>query len=115
AWPQVCSCSTSSTPAWGPRWSGFAATSSTVAAEQRRTRPRQPPLALLGRRPRHRCALIEDAPPPARLVGADPCAAEDAVDRPSVEGRLDVVEAHHDRRVAVYRDLDLLGIDRLED
>src|SRR5262245_51053790 len=81
----------------------------------RRTRPRPPPSALPGRRPRHRCDLIEDAPPPPRLLGEDPGVAEDAIDRPSVAGRLDVVEAHHDRRVAVYPHLDLLGIDRLED
>src|SRR6516164_205403 len=79
------------------------------------TRTRQPSSALLGRRTRHRCDLIEDAPPRPRLLGEDPCVAEDAIDRPPVEGRLDVIEAHHDRRVAVDPHLDLLGIDRLED
>src|SRR6516225_9181188 len=77
--------------------------------------PRQRPSPLLDRRPRHRCDLIEDAPPRPRLLGEDPCVAEVAIDRPSVDGRLDVVEAHHARRVAVYPHLDLLGIDRLED
>jgi hypothetical protein len=38
--------------------------------------------------------LIEDALPRPRLLGEELRVAEDAIDRPSVEGRLDVVEAH---------------------
>src|SRR5262245_45932387 len=76
--------------------------------------PVRPPSALLCRRLRHRRHLVEDAPPLPRLLGEDPGVAEDAVDLPAVDCRLDVVEAHHDRRIAVHPHLDLLGIDRLE-